>query len=173
MIKFSWEDNQEKITKFREFIDRHRDMDGALMPVLQEAQSVFGYIPEEIVDLISDELNILTSEIYGVATFYAQFTFVPKGEYAISVCMGTACYVNGAEEILEEFKQELGIKVGETTDDMKFSIVDTRCVGACSEAPVVIVNDKVYSRFAKSDVKGLIKKLRQGGQDEYQFAAEH
>ena len=161
MFKFDMNENREKINSFLDFIDRNRNIKGALMPVLQEAQSTFGYIPQEIVGIISDELGIPTSEIYGVATFYAQFTFVPKGKYAISVCMGTACYVNGAQDILDEFINELGIGVGETSEDMKFSIVDTRCVGACSEAPVVLVNNDVYPRFKKSDVKGLIKKLKQ------------
>lgn len=160
MFKFDMQENHEKIIQFKNYIERNKDLGGALMPVLQEAQSVFGYIPEEIVDIISQELDIPTSDIFGVATFYAQFTFVPRGEYSISVCMGTACYVNGAQDILDEFIDELGIGVGETTEDMKFSIVDTRCVGDCANAPVVLVNNDVYPRFKKSDVKKLIKELR-------------
>lgn len=159
MFAFDLAENKEKIEQLKAFIDKNRDQQGVLMPVLQEAQNIFGYIPEEIIYLISEELDILSSEIYGVATFYAQFTFVPRGKYAISVCMGTACYVNGAEDILNEFIKELGIGVGETTEDMKFSIVETRCVGACSEAPVVMVNNETYPYFKKSDVKPLIKQL--------------
>lgn len=150
-----------KKREFEEYMAKLEGTKGALMPVLQDAQQRFGYLPEEIIDLISEKMKIFTSEIYGVATFYSQFTFVPKGKYSISVCLGTACYVNGAKDILDEFGRLLGIGIGETTSDMKFSLVETRCVGACSEAPVVVVNNKIYPRFKKEQVEGLIEELRE------------
>lgn len=152
-----------KKREFEEVMAKLEGTKGALMPVLQDAQQRFGYLPEEIIDLISERMGIFTSEIYGVATFYSQFTFVPKGKYSISVCLGTACYVNGAKEILDEFSRVLGIEMGETTEDMNFSLVETRCVGACSEAPVVMINNKIYPRFRKEQVATLIEELREGG----------
>lgn len=159
-FKFDVEKNKEKIEEFEKFIEEHKDMKGAVMPVLQEAQRIFGYIPEEAVTIMSHRLGKHSSEIYGVATFYSQFTFIPKGKYSISVCMGTACYVNGASAILEEFEKQLKIKKGETTKDMMFSIIETRCVGECAVAPVVTVNDTVYPKFKIEDVEKLIKEHR-------------
>lgn len=156
-VKLSIDENELK--EFEHFIESKKEIKGALMPVLQEAQNRFGYLPEEVIELISRKLGIFTSEIYGVATFYSQFTFVPKGKYSISVCMGTACYVKGAKDILEEFMSQLGIGVGETTSDLKFSIVETRCVGLCSDAPVVVINNKTYPHFDKADVKNIISEL--------------
>lgn len=131
------------------------------MPALQEAQEMFGYLPTEILELISKELNIPLAEIYGVATFYSQFTFIPKGKYNISVCLGTACYVKGAEKILEELENVLGIKSGGTTPDLMFSITPTRCLGACGLAPVININDETYGKLKVEDVKGLIEKYKQ------------
>lgn len=160
-FKFDKEKNKEKIEKFRKIIQTYKDTKGALIPVLQGAQEIFGYLPVEILQLISEELNIPISEIYGVTTFYSQFSFIPKGDNIISVCLGTACYVKEGQEILEEFENQLGIKSGDTTEDMKFSITSTRCVGDCSMAPVVIVNDDVYPRLKKDKVKEII--LKYGG----------
>lgn len=159
-FKFDLEKNKEKIQEFMEFIDENRDKPGVLMPVLQEAQEKFGYLPEEILDLISKELNTPLAEIYGVATFYSQFTFVPKGENNISVCLGTACYVKGAEKILEELENVLGVKCGGTTPDLKFSITPTRCIGACGLAPVININDEIYGKLKVEDIKGIIEKYR-------------
>lgn len=159
-FKFDKEKNKEKIEDFKLFIYEHKETQGALMPVLQEAQGVFGYLPLEILQLISRLLNIPMAEIYGVATFYSQFSFIPKGENIISVCLGTACYVKGAQAILEEIESQLGIKAGFTTPDLKFSITSTRCVGDCSLAPVIIINEDVYPRVAKNDVKEVIQKYR-------------
>jgi len=128
--------------------------------VLQEAQGIFGYLPLEILQLISRQLNIPMAEIYGVATFYSQFSFIPKGRNKISVCLGTACYVKGAQTILEEIENQLGIKAGYTTPDLEFSITSTRCVGDCSLAPVIIINDDVYPRIQKNEVQEVIKKYR-------------
>ena len=159
MFVFDLEENREKVDEIISFMDKNRDTKGVLLIVLQEAQNKFGYLPEEIVNLISSHLGILSSTIYGVATFYSQFTFVPRGKYAISVCMGTACYVKGASDILDEFSNVLGIGLGETTPDQKFSIIETRCVGLCSDAPVVTINNQVYSHFEKSDVEHILSLL--------------
>ena len=160
-FKFDLEKNKENIEEFERFVDENKDMKGAVMPILQEAQRIFGYIPEEIVNIISHKLGKHSSEIYGVATFYSQFTFIPKGKYSISVCMGTACYVKGANDILEEFEKQLKIKKGETTRDMMFSIIETRCVGDCAVAPVVTINERVYPKFKIEDIENLIKEYRQ------------
>ena len=160
-FKFDLEKNKANIEEFERFVDENKDMKGAVMPILQEAQRIFGYIPEEIVNIISHKLGKHSSEIYGVATFYSQFTFIPKGKYSIAVCMGTACYVKGANDILEEFEKQLKIKKGETTRDMMFSIIETRCVGDCAVAPVVTVNERVYPKFKIEDIENLIKEYRQ------------
>ncbi len=131
------------------------------MAVLHEAQSTFGYLPKEIQEMISEEMRIPVSEIYGVATFYSQFTLVPKGgEYDIGVCLGTACYVRGAQDILNKIEEELGISVGQTTPDGKFSISPTRCLGACGLAPVIVVNEDVHGRLKPDDVKAILDKYR-------------
>lgn len=157
---FDKEKNKEKIESFKMFILDHKNTPGALMPILQEAQEVFGYLPLEILQLISRLLNIPMSEIYGVATFYSQFSFIPKGENIISVCLGTACYVKGAQAILEEIENVLGIKAGNTTPDLKFSISSTRCVGECSLAPVITINEDIYAKVTKDKIKELIEKYR-------------
>ncbi len=157
---FDKEKNKEKIESFKMFMQDNKDTPGLLMPVLQEAQETFGYLPLEIMQLISRTLKIPMAEIYGVATFYSQFTFIPKGKNIISVCLGTACYVKGAQAILEEIENTLGIKAGNTTPDLKFSIDSTRCVGDCSLAPVIVINEDVYAKVTKDKVKALIEKYR-------------
>ncbi|WFA08192.1 NADH-quinone oxidoreductase subunit NuoE [Tissierella sp. Yu-01] len=159
-FKFDKEKNKDNIEKFKLFIEEHRDMPGVLMPVLQEAQGIFGYLPLEILQMISRQLNIPMSEIYGVATFYAQFSFIPKGKNIISVCLGTACYVKGAQDILEEIEEQLNIKAGNTTPDLVFSINSCRCVGDCSKAPVILVNEDVYAKVKKDEVKSILDKYR-------------
>lgn len=159
-FKFDLEENKEKIQEFRNFIRENKDKQGALMPVLQEAQGKFGYLPNEILEIVSRDLNVPLSEIYGVATFYSQFTFIPKGENNISVCLGTACYVKGAEKVLEEIENVLGIKCGGTTPDLKFSITPTRCIGACGLAPVININDDTHGRLKPEDIKAIIEKYR-------------
>lgn len=154
---FDKEANKEKIDQLREFIDKNKTRKGPLMPVLQEAQNIFGYLPDEIMELISNKLNIPLSEVYGVATFYSQFTFIPKGETDIHICLGTACYVKGANDILNEFEDKLGIKKGETTPDGKFSISETRCLGNCGAAPVVEINGEQVERFSKDDVMKILE----------------
>lgn len=157
---FDLEENAEKINNFKIFINEHKDDSGALMPVLQEAQGKFGYLPQEILRMISKDLDIPLAEVYGVVTFYSQFSLVPKGEFDVSICMGTACYVRGAQDIVDAVVKELGIGVDQTTPDMKFSISETRCLGACGLAPVLVVNDDVYGRLSAKDVKAVIEKYR-------------
>ena len=139
--------------------DKYGNLPGELINILHEAQHLQGYLPEEMLRLIAHKLNITVSKVYGVVTFYTFFTMTPKGKYPISVCMGTACYVRGSEKLLEEFKRVLGIEVGETTPDGKFSLDCLRCVGACGLAPVVIIGEKVYGRLQSVDVKKIIEDL--------------
>ena len=139
--------------------DKYGNLPGELINILHEAQHLQGYLPEEMQRLIAHKLNIPVSKVYGVVTFYTFFTMTPKGKYPISVCMGTACYVRGSEKLLEEFKRVLGIEVGETTPDGKFSLDCLRCVGACGLAPVVIIGEKVYRRLQSVDVKKIIEDL--------------
>ena len=155
-IPFSGTPEQE--AKLQESIARHKDDPGAVMPVLQEAQEIYGYLPIEVQTMIAEGLDVPLSKVYGVVTFYAQFSLNPKGKYNIGVCLGTACYVKGSGDILEKFKELLGIGVGECTPDGKFSIEATRCIGACGLAPVVTVNDDVYGRLVVDDVEGILKK---------------
>ena len=139
-------------------IDKYRDDQGALIPVLHEVQDYFGYLPIEVQKVISDELHVPLAEIYGVVTFYARFSTQPKGKYAVSVCMGTACYVKGAGKILEKFENALGIKAGEVTDDGMFSLDACRCIGASGLAPVATVNGEVYGKLVQADVQTICDK---------------
>ncbi|NLW40042.1 MAG: NAD(P)H-dependent oxidoreductase subunit E [Tissierellia bacterium] len=157
---FDWEENEEKIRDLKIFIKENKGKKGVLMSVLHKAQELFGYLPIEVQKLISQELRIPLSEIYGVATFYSQFSLIPKGEYKIGVCLGTACYVKGAQEILDKLEEVLGIDVGQTTPDRKFSIDATRCIGACGLAPVITVNEDVYGKLSPDDVEEIIEKYR-------------
>jgi NADH-quinone oxidoreductase subunit E/NADP-reducing hydrogenase subunit HndA len=146
----------EQEEKLRQVIAEHKNQPGATMPVLQAAQEIFGYLPEEVQIMIAEGLDIPLSEVYGVATFYAQFTLNPKGKYQISLCMGTACYVKGAGDILTALEQKLGIKAGGITPDGKFSIDACRCIGACGLAPVMTINEDVYGRLTASQVAGIL-----------------
>ena len=141
-------------------IAQYKDVDGALIPVLHGAQEIYGYLPIEVQKIISDGLDISLTEIYGVVTFYTQFSLVPKGEYKIGVCLGTACYVKGSGEILERIKKLLGVEVGVCTADGRYSIDATRCIGACGLAPVLTVNDDVYGKLTVDDVDGILAKYK-------------
>ena len=141
-----------------EIIEKYKKTPGALIPVLHEAQDLYGYLPFEVQKIIADGLNIPVAKVYGVVTFYSQFSLNPKGKYRVSVCLGTACYVKGAAEILDKLKERLSIDVGECTDDGLFSLDSCRCIGACSLAPVVTVNDEVYGKLVPADIDGLIDK---------------
>lgn len=137
-------------------IEKHLKQPGGLMPVLQEAQEIYGYLPIEVQTMIADGLSVSLSEVYGVATFYSQFSLTPKGENRISVCLGTACYVKGADKILEAIEKKLGIKSGECTPNGLFSLDSTRCVGACGLAPVILINDDVYGKVTPEEVDKII-----------------
>ena len=129
-----------------------------LMHVMQQAQEIYGYLPFEIQRKIADGMNVPLEKVYGVATFYAQFALSPKGQYAISVCLGTACYVKGAQEILDELSAQLGIAPEECTADGKYSLTACRCIGACGLAPVLTVNEDVYGKITAADVKVILEK---------------
>ena len=139
-------------------IEEHREQKGALMPILQKAQGIYGYLPEKVLIAISEELGIPLSEVYGVVTFYSQFTLYPKGQYKISVCLGTACYVKGSGDVYSKLIEKLGIEGGECTADGKFSLEACRCIGACGLAPVLTVNDDVYGRLTVDDVDKILEK---------------
>ncbi len=155
-IPFSGTPEQE--AELRKIIEAHKGDKGALMPVLQQAQGVYGYLPIEVQEIIATEMDIPLEKVYGVVTFYAQFSLNPKGKYTISVCLGTACYVKGSGDIFNKLSEILGIKGGETTPDGKFSLVDCRCIGACGLAPVLTVNDDVYGRLTVDDVADILAK---------------
>ena len=146
----------EQEERLRAVIAEHKGQPGATMPVLQAAQEIFGYLPEEVQIMVAEGLDIPLSEVYGVASFYAQFTLNPKGKYQISLCLGTACYVKGASDVLEAVQQRLGIKPGSITPDGKFSLDACRCIGACGLAPVMTVNDDVYGRLVPEDVAKIL-----------------
>ncbi len=152
--------------ELKKIIAEHRDQKGGLMPTLQKAQGIYGYLPIEVQTMIADGLGISLSEVYGVATFYSQFSLTPKGEHRISVCLGTACYVKGSDKILEAVETQLGIKSGECTPDGKFSIDSCRCVGACGLAPVMLVDDDVYGKLTPDQVSGILKSYAEKGGDE-------
>ena len=155
--------NKLKEAGFREletFINSLDTKKGSLISVLHKAQGIFGYLPREVQEFVADKLNESLANVYGVVSFYSYFTMVPKGEHAVAVCMGTACYVRGADKVLNEFQKQLGIKSGETSVDGKFSIDALRCVGACGIAPVVLVGEKVYKKAEPNEVKGIIEEYK-------------
>ncbi len=149
---------EEQKQELMAVIEEHKNQDGAAIPVLHKAQEIYGYLPIEVQTMIAEGLDVPLAEIYGIVTFYTQFSLNPKGQYQIGVCLGTACYVKGSGDILEKIKEQLGIDVGECTPDGKFSIDATRCIGACGLAPVLTVNDEVYGRLTVDDVDDILKK---------------
>ena len=154
----TFEGTAEQMNMLLDCIRSHSGEAGALMPVLHEAQEIYGYLPAEVQTVIAEELNIPLAEVYGDATFYSQFSLAPKGKHKISVCLGTACYVKGSDKVLEAIEKELRISCGECTPDKKFSIDSCRCVGACGLAPVMIVDGEVYGRLTAKDVAGILDK---------------
>ncbi len=158
--KIPFKGTAEQEQKLREYIAANKDVQGSLMPIMQEAQEIYGYLPIEVQKIIADSLNIPLEEVYGVATFYAQFTLNPKGQYRIGVCLGTACYVKGSQNVFDKACSELGIGSGDVTDDGKFSLEATRCIGCCGLAPVMTVNDDVYGRLTADDVPKILEKYK-------------
>lgn len=147
---------REQENRLFEVMNGLKDVPGALMPALQKAQDIYGYLPYEVLEMISKNMGFPMSEIYGVATFYSQFSLSPKGRYQVGICLGTACYVKGSGDIFDKFSQRLQIKGGECTSDAKFSLVATRCIGCCGLAPVVTVNDEVYGKLTVDDVNKIM-----------------
>lgn len=151
---------KEQEDKLREVIAQHKGQPGCTMPVLQAAQEIFGYLPEDVQNYIAKGLDIPVSDVYGVATFYAQFKLQPVGKYNISVCMGTACYVKGSNLVLSKLEEVLQVPAGNTTADGLFTLNATRCLGACGLAPVIMVNDDVYGRLTPDEIPAIIEKYR-------------
>ena len=160
ICKVPFQGTPEQEAQLKKIISEHKDERGCLMPVMQKAQDIYGYLPIEVQEMIAEGLNIPLEEVYGVATFYAQFALNPKGKYRISVCLGTACYVKGAGDIFDKFAEKLGIANGECTADAKFSLEACRCIGACGLAPVLTVNDEVYGRLTADDVDDILAKYK-------------
>ena len=148
----------EQEAQLREIIEAHKDDKSNLMAVMQKAQDIYGYLPKEVQVMIAEGMDVPMEKVYGVATFYAQFSLSPKGKYNISVCLGTACYVKGAGDIFDRFSERLGIGADECTEDGKFSLTACRCIGACGLAPVLTVNEEVYGRLTADDVDGILEK---------------
>jgi NADH-quinone oxidoreductase subunit E/NADP-reducing hydrogenase subunit HndA len=147
-----------------EIISRYKDEKTPLMMILSDIQKEFGYIPLEVQELVSEETGVPVAEIYGVVTFYSFFSLNPKGKYVIGVCLGTACYVKGAQQVIDKFSEILKIKAGETTEDGLFTLEALRCIGACGIAPALTINGKVYPKVQVSDVPGIVDEyLKMGG----------
>lgn len=147
----------ERLEKIKQTIETFKPMKGALIPVLHEVQDSYGYLPEDVLLIVSEELNVPLAEIYGVASFYHFFSLEPKGEHIIRICMGTACYIKGAQAIVDTFAKELKVEVNKTTEDGKFTLEATRCLGACGLAPVLTIGEKVYGKVSAVDVPKILK----------------
>lgn len=159
MVPFNGTKEQE--TQLKAVIAELHDKPGALMPVLQKAQEIYGYLPVEVQIMVADGLGVPLSEVYGVVTFYAQFALNPKGEHAISVCLGTACYVKGAQQVLDRIQHDLNIPVGGVTPDGKFSLDACRCIGACGLAPVMMIDGNVYGKLTVDEVDKILASYQQ------------
>lgn len=153
-------DTAEQAQKLDAVIENLKGQPGAVMPALHEAQEIYGYLPLEVQKKIADGLEVSLEEVYGVSTFYSQFSLTPKGVNHISVCLGTACYVKGADKVLDRIQQKLGINPEECTEDGAFSLTACRCIGACGLAPVIMINEDVYGRLEPEDVDGILEKYR-------------
>ncbi|HWT26662.1 MAG TPA: NAD(P)H-dependent oxidoreductase subunit E [Mobilitalea sp.] len=149
---------KEQESALLKVIDEHKDDKGALMPILQKAQDIYGYLPIEVQTIISNEMNVPLEKIYGIVTFYSQFSLSPKGKYKVSVCLGTACYVKGSGDIFSKLQEMLGISDGECTTDGKYSLDSCRCIGACGLAPVMTINDDVYGKLTVDQLEAILAK---------------
>lgn len=150
---------KENLDKLDQVINLYKNKSGALMPVLNEAQKIFGCVSLDVQKRISESLNIPLAEIYGVATFYSQFSLEPKGDFVIGVCLGTACYVKGSQDVINKISKAVNVDVGKTTDDGRFTLVATRCIGACGLAPVLTINENVYGKVKVEDVDDILEKF--------------
>lgn len=151
------------VKQIREIIARYKDEKTPLMMILSDIQNEYGYIPLEVQELVSEETGISVSEIYGVVTFYSFFSLKPKGKYVIGVCLGTACYVKGSQQVIDKFAEILNIKPGETTEDGLFTLDALRCIGACGIAPAISINGKVYPKVEVKQVPKIIEEYRNMG----------
>lgn len=157
-VDFAGTKQQEK--ELREKLAEIKNMDGSLMPALQAAQGIYGYLPIEVQKIVSEELNVPLEEIFGVSTFYSQFKLNPTGKYAVAVCLGTACYVKGSGDILSRLERELKLDAGGTSHDGMYSLEATRCIGCCGLAPVLTVNEDVYGKLVPDDIPGILAKYQ-------------
>lgn len=148
----------DQVTKISEIVEKNKDNPGCLIPTLHEVQKLFGYLPKEAQKLVANGLDIPVSEVYGVVTFYSLFNTEPAGEFIIELCMGTACYVKGAVDVQQEIENQLQITINETTNDGKFTLRFSRCVGACSLAPFLTIGNDVYGRVKQEDVQKILAK---------------
>ncbi len=151
---------KEQEEKLRAVIADQKDVKGNMMPILQQAQEIYGYLPIEVMHIIALETNTSLEEIFGIASFYSQFKLNPSGQYAISVCLGTACYVKGSGAVMDKISEELNLPVGSTSSDGKYSLEATRCIGACGLAPVMTINGDVYGRMTPDQVPGILAKYK-------------
>lgn len=151
---------EEKFNELKAYIDSLKITKGALIEILHKAQSIFGYLPRDVQLYVARKLGIPGAEVFGVVSFYSCFTIKPRGKHTLSVCMGTACFVRGADKIVKRFKEKLGVGSNEITEDGLFTLRDVRCIGACGLAPVVVVDEKVYGRVKEEDVEEIIKTYR-------------
>ena len=151
---------EKEFSELKEYIDSIKNSQGILMQTLQKAQDLFGYLPLEVQKFISEETNIPLADIYGVVTFYTQFTIEEKGRHKVGVCLGTACYVKGSQEVMDKLVEELGINVGQTTEDKLFTLEATRCLGCCGLAPVMTVDEDVYGNMDPKKVPEVIAKYK-------------
>lgn len=149
-----------RLEEVKKTIEEHKNVKGALIQVLHKIQNTYGYLPEDILKMVSEELKVPMTEIFGVASFYSIFSLEAKGEHVVKVCLGTACYVKGAQLVLDELSKQLEVEVGKTTGDGKFTLEATRCLGACGLAPVMMIDEKVYGRLTAESVHGILKEYR-------------
>lgn len=157
---FDVKKHESQLKELKDYIDSLKGTTGILMPTLHKAQEIFGYLPLEVQKFISEETNTPLAEIYGVATFYTQFSIEPKGEHTIGVCLGTACYVKNSQLVLDKLASELKVKIGQTTDDGLFTLDATRCLGCCGLAPVMMIDDEVYGKVDPKNVPEILAKYR-------------
>lgn len=155
--------SESAVKQISEIIERYKDETTPLMMILSDIQKEYGYIPLEVQEFISDKTGIPVAEIYGVVTFYSFFSLTPKGKYVIGVCLGTACYVKGSQQVIDKFSEILGIKAGQTSSDGLFSLDALRCIGACGIAPALTINGKVYPKVSVADVQKIVDEYKNGG----------
>jgi len=161
MTTVAFDGTKEQEEALGKVIEKYKDVDGAIMSALHEAQHIYGYLPIEVQKMVADGFGVSLTEVYGIVTFYSQFVLNPKGKVAVAVCMGTACYVKGAGDILDRISRNIGVKSDETSSDGKYSLEATRCIGACGLAPVLTINEDVYGRIAApEDMDAILEKYK-------------